>query len=143
MRTGLLTTLVITVFLLSGGHSGLGISYLWGAMISLFSLVSLTVLVPRLLHPNAPQAATFMLSLLLFLKLPFYAIALYLATHTQGFSVALLITGAVLIPLVLAVEALRTEAKPAIAQLHPSVETDAKLKRATQALHAEVTGKRG
>lgn len=150
MRKGLLCTFVITVLCVSGGQSGWGMSYLWGALISLFSLISLAGLVPRLLHPSAPQSATFLLSLLLFLKLPLYALALYVATRMPGFSPVSLIAGAILIPMLLASDALkglRQEAqKPApLVPVVPSEET-AKLKRATQslqALHAELTGKRG
>lgn len=118
-------------------------------MISLFSLVSLAVLVPRLLHPSAPKAASFLLSLLLFLKLPFYAFALYIATRMPGFSPVALLAGAVLIPMLFAADALastRAEAKPLSGLLPQTLETDVKLKRATQSLqtlHTELTGERG
>ena len=139
----------MTLLLVSGGQSGWAASYLWGAMISLFSIVSLVGVVPRLLHPSAPQVATFLLSLLLFMKLPFYALALYLAIHTPGFSAIALMLGAVLIPMLLASDTLysiRKEAHKPSPLLVPQQEETAKLKQATQslhALHAELTGKIG
>lgn len=81
----------------------------------------------------------------MFLKLPFYALALYLATRIPGFSPAAIIAGAVQVPMLFAADALRTirnEARPAIVAPEPTAD----LKRATQsvkAVHSELTGERG
>ena len=75
--------------------------FLIGALISLFSLGSLIVLVPILFRPHASPHVKGLLLMTLFLKLPFYAIALSLANPRHGVEPMAVGLGIALIPLVL------------------------------------------
>jgi len=75
--------------------------FLIGALISLFSLGSLIVLVPILFRPHASPHVKGLLLMTLFLKLPFYAIALSLANPHHGVEPMAVGLGIALIPLVL------------------------------------------
>ena len=75
--------------------------FLLGALVSLFSLVSLIVLVPILFRPHASPHVKGLLLMTLFLKLPFYGIALSLASPRHGVEPMAAGVGIALIPLVL------------------------------------------
>ena len=75
--------------------------FLIGALVSLFSLASLIVLVPILFRPHASPHVKGLLLMTLFLKLPFYGIALSLATPRHGVEPMAAGLGIALIPLVL------------------------------------------
>ena len=105
------------------------------------------VVLPRLLHPKAPQIATLLLMLLLFFKLPFYGICLYLAIHSTGFSAFALLGGAVLVPALIGLEALKTllpehHPRPKPVSEVASTELQHSMQRLQQ-LKAELSGKRG
>jgi hypothetical protein len=83
------------------GQTSWGWGFLIGALVSLFSLVSLLVLVPILFRPHASPHVKGLLTMTLFLKLPFYGIALSLANPRHGVEPMATGLGTALIPLVL------------------------------------------
>ncbi len=147
LRDGLLFSFVTTLVLVGSSHSNWAISYLWGAFLSLFSMVSLMVVAPRLLHPKAPQVATFLLTLLLFLKLPFYGVCLFWAINAPGFNAFMLLGGAVLVPVLIFVDTLgslmpehATYAVPASQRVSSDLQQST---QRLQQLKAELMGERG
>lgn len=146
LRDSLLFSAVLWCGLAASEHGNWAISYLWGAFLSLISMASLLVAAPRLLSPKAPQAATFILMLLLFMKLPFYGFCLFMATRTPGFSAVALLGGAVLAPAMIAFDAMRTllPQRQSQAPVQEAVFTDLQNSmQRLQQLKAELLGKRG
>lgn len=104
LKTSAKVGLIATALLFFTG-AGWGLGFLIGGLLSLLSLYSLVVIVPILFRPGAPAYAKGLLSLTLFMKLPFYMMALYLATHllkTQPMALGL---GVLLVPLVITLRA--------------------------------------
>ena len=101
LRTGAAGTLVVTATVAASGHSGAAIGFLIGAVLSLFSLFSLTFLVPLLLRPEAPKFAGSLLGVTLFMKLPLYFAGLYAATHIPGVSAVWTACGIALAPMII------------------------------------------
>lgn len=147
VREGLLFSVALTFALVVSKHGNWAVSYLWGAFLSLFSLISLMVVLPRLLHPKAPQIATFLLTLLLFFKLPFYGVCLFLAIHAPGFSAFALLGGAVIVPVLIGLDAIKTllpEHQPQPKPVQEAVSTDLQHSiQRLQQLKAELSGERG
>lgn len=147
VRDGLLFSIAVSVALAACKQGGWATSYLWGAFLSLFSMISLMVVTPRLLSPKAPQMATFILMLLLFLKLPFYGGCLYFAISAPGFSAFALLAGATLVPALIGLDALKTLVPERHVQTKPMQEAvSADLKHSMQRLQqlkAELSGERG
>ena len=85
----------------ASGQPAWGRGFLIGALVSLFSLVSLIVIVPILIRPHASPRVKGLLSATLFMKLPFYAIALWLASPRHGVEPMGAGLGIALVPLVL------------------------------------------
>lgn len=81
--TGLLT-ITTTLLLLAAHQNAYAWGFLIGALLSLLSLISLTVIVPFLFQPNAPRYMSALLLLTLFMKLPMFVVGLYLMTHLRG-----------------------------------------------------------
>lgn len=78
--------------------------FMGGAALSLFSLFSLRTCVRWLFRPGAPQSVRVMLSLVLWFKLPIYAVGLYMAGRLTGWTgggVMALAAGAGLTPVVI------------------------------------------
>jgi hypothetical protein len=98
---GLCLSALAGVFLMKTGHVGWAWGFSVGAGLSLISLYSLGILVPRLMMPNAPEASQFMLALVLFLKLPLYAVALYAVTRMHGVDARSAFPGILMAPLVI------------------------------------------
>ena len=86
LKTGAVAAITVTVAMVASGHGGPGVGFLIGSTLSLFSLFSLTFLVPFLLRPGAPRYAGSLLGLTLVMKLPLYVAGLYAATHLPGVS---------------------------------------------------------
>jgi hypothetical protein len=83
------------------GKTTWGWGFLIGALISFFSLVSLLVVVPILIRPHASPHVKGLLAMTLFIKLPFYALALSLVNPRHGVEPMAAGLGIALIPLVL------------------------------------------
>jgi hypothetical protein len=78
-----------------------GWGFLIGALLSLFSLVSLIVVVPILIRPGASPHVKGLLAMTLFMKLPLYAVALSLSNPRHGIEPMAVGLGIALVPLVL------------------------------------------
>lgn len=92
---------VLDLTLFCTGQTMWAWGFLIGALVSLFSLVSLLVLVPILFRPHASPHVKGLLTMALFLKLPFYGIALSLVHPSHGVEPMAAGVGIALIPLVL------------------------------------------
>jgi hypothetical protein len=90
--------LCVTLILFSLGGAGVAWGFLIGAGMSLFSLVTLMIAVPNLLHPGASRRAQRRLGLLLFLKLPLYMVGLYIVTRARGVQPMGAVFGIALVP---------------------------------------------
>ena len=76
------------VFVLCCGshHYNWAWGFLIGAILSLFSMITLMVAVPFLTWSGAPRHASILLVVTLFMKLPIFCLGLYMATHLPGVS---------------------------------------------------------
>lgn len=101
LKTGILLTLLTTFLLFNTHHANWAWGFLIGSLISLFSLFSLFVVVPILSCPTAPRLSEALLLLVLFMKLPIYAISLYLVTNLHGVDGRAAIPGLTLTPMVI------------------------------------------
>ncbi len=79
-----LLTIATTLLLFAAHQNAYACGFLIGALLSLLSLISLTVIVPFLFQPNAPRYMSALLLLTLFMKLPLFVVGLYLMTHLRG-----------------------------------------------------------
>jgi hypothetical protein len=86
-------------------HKAWAICYATGAILSLFSLFSLTVLVPMLFRPGSRSSVKAALCLTLFMKIPIYMVALYLMTQLAASGAAAAVVGIVLAPMVITIRA--------------------------------------
>lgn len=96
---GLVLSVVTAVILARTGHVGWAWGFSVGAALSLISLFSLGILLPMLMMPQAPRASQFLLSLVLFMKLPLYAAALYWITRMPGVDARSAFPGILMAPL--------------------------------------------
>ncbi len=93
---------VLAVFALNLlGHAKWSLAFGVGASLSLFSLFSLGMLVPKLTSTKSPGGSQFLLALLLFLKLPMYTIVLYALTRACGDDVKFAFPGVLVAPVVI------------------------------------------
>jgi len=116
LKTSTWVTVFTTLWLFATAHSAWAWGFLIGALLSLFSLFSLTVLVPMLFRPGAPRHIQGLLSLTLFMKLPLYLGGLYLATSVHSIAPMGAGLGVTLVPMVITLKAiggLIMELKPA------------------------------
>lgn len=105
LTLGLFVSVVTIVMLVWCGHIGWARGFSVGAGLSLISLFSLGTVVPRLSMPTAPRASQILLSLVLFLKLPLYTIALYMVTHMPGVDARSAFPGILAAPLAITIKA--------------------------------------
>ena len=90
-----------------------------GSAISLFSLLSLGILVPIVMMPNAPGASQFLLGLILFLKLPIYTILLWGVSNIRGVDMRSTVPGVILAPCLVGAQAvLQVLMEPIKARVH-------------------------
>jgi hypothetical protein len=110
VKTSVVSAVFLTLLLISTGHLRWAGGFLIGAGLSLFSIFSLMIVVPFLLRPGAPACAPTLLGIALFMKLPTYALGLYLAVRIAGsapLSAILSVTlGILLAPLVITLKTL-------------------------------------
>ncbi|HEV2472739.1 MAG TPA: hypothetical protein VGS41_08755 [Chthonomonadales bacterium] len=98
LRMGTLFTLAFCGTLILSGRFGWALGFACGAALSLFSLLSLGVLIPRLLNPQFPARSKALLALTFFGKLPFFATVLYFASRFGSAQPGFLASGALLAP---------------------------------------------
>jgi len=88
----------IALALFLSGHRNEAVGFAIGAVLSLFSLYSLGVCVPALFRPGANGSASALLQLLLVMKLPIYAVGLYMATRMGSAAAFAAFAGCALVP---------------------------------------------
>ncbi len=137
-------TITTTLLLLAAHQNAYAWGFLIGALLSLLSLISLTVIVPFLFQPNAPRYMSALLLLTLFMKLPMFVVGLYLMTHLRGVAPA---AGAIGIGLGPVVIGLRTAGSALLESLRnslpvaadvPEVEEAAELTQTAHSLHSRI-----
>ncbi len=122
LKTSVWVAACTTLYLFCAARYGLAWGFLIGALLSLFSLFSLTVAVPMLCRPGASRFAQGMLSLTLLMKLPLYMVGLCLITHLGRTAPMGAGLGIALVPMVITLKALGSLIKlPAPA---PAAETE-------------------
>jgi hypothetical protein len=92
---------VTTYALCALHHKSWALCYATGGFLSLFSLFSLTIVVPMLVRPSASPAVKWVLGLTLFMKLPIYMFALYLMTQLAASGAMAAVFGIALAPMVI------------------------------------------
>ena len=95
---GILLTATVCAVLVHMHLAGWAIGMAAGSAISLFSLLSVGILIPIVMMPNAPGASQFLLGLVLFLKLPIYAILLWAVSLIPGVDMRSTVPGVILAP---------------------------------------------
>lgn len=101
LQTGTGLAVVIVLLLAQSGFRSAAWGFALGAFLSLFSLLSLTVIVPFLFRPNAPRHVKGLLSISLLMKLPLYCGALYLISRLPGLGPMASVAGIGLSPAVI------------------------------------------
>jgi hypothetical protein len=95
---------LITFVFWIAGHRIWSAGFVLGAAMSLFSLFSLRVCVPRLFRAGATGRATTLLHFALVAKLPVYGAGLYLATRMGSAAAFAAFAGCALVPAVITLE---------------------------------------
>lgn len=101
LKTSAWVAVFTTLLLIRAAHTDWAWGFSIGAFVSLFSLVSLTIVIPMLFQPGASSHVRGLLGLTLFMKLPVYAGCLYLATSVRGVAPMAVGIGLALSPIVI------------------------------------------
>jgi hypothetical protein len=107
LKAGVWATALITAALFYANLPTWAWGFLIGSLLSLFSMVTLTVIVPFLFQPGVGQRAKGLLTATLFMKLPFFCIGLYIIAKGKFVEPMAAGAGIALIPAVLTVFAVR------------------------------------
>jgi len=99
--------------------------YLVGALVSLFSFCSLTIIIPILFRPGAKSWVKGVLALTLFLKVPIFMLALYYMTRFAASGAAASVFGIALAPMVITLRTLvgmAHESRVGLSPLEPDLD---------------------
>lgn len=88
------------------GHAAWLPGFVIGCVLSLFSLFSLQICVPALFYPGASERSKGLLMATLLMKMPLYAIGLWIATHFGITGAVTAFAGVTLVPAVITLEAM-------------------------------------
>lgn len=113
LRASTVVTAGLTLTLIACGSSGWAIGLAAGSLLSLLSIFGFVVLVPALFRPGIGSQAGPLMMLLLLMKLPLYAAAIYLATRVPGVVPMAIGGGIVVFPAVLTAGAIGSAARDA------------------------------
>jgi hypothetical protein len=105
--SGAWATALLTGVLFFAGRPTWAVGFLIGSLLSLFSMISLTVIVPILFRPGAGAGTKGVLGLTLFMKLPIFGAVLYLVANGKFAEPMAVGAGIALIPAVLTGFAIR------------------------------------
>jgi hypothetical protein len=105
--SGAWATGLLTAALFYAGRPTWAVGFLIGSLLSLFSMVSLTIIVPILFRPSASAGAKGLLGMSLFMKLPIFGAVFYLISKTNIAEPMAIGAGIALIPAVLTGFAIR------------------------------------
>ena len=106
VKTSLWLGLLVFVLCYGNHHYHWAWGFLIGAVLSLFSMISLMVAVPFLTWSGAPRHMSALMIVVLFMKLPIFCIGLYLATHLPGISAFACCAGICLTPMAITLKAI-------------------------------------
>jgi len=106
LKTGALVALGGMLWLRMLGHPAWGWGFLAGSLLSLFSLFTLMVVIPFLLRPGGGQLSVALLMVTLLMKLPLYAVGLYIAVRLSGNAPLSAFAGLTLAPAVITLKTL-------------------------------------
>lgn len=107
LKTSAYALALLTIVLFYAKLSTWALGFLIGGALSLFSMFSLTVIVPFLFQPGVGGRAKGLLSLTLFMKLPLYGAGLYVVSRGEWVDPRGAGIGIVLVPAVLTGYAIR------------------------------------
>ena len=105
VKASFLAGVFIALLLLATDHHRWAWGFVIGAVLSLFSLVTLTIAVPFLTWPGAPRHMSALIIITLFMKMPIFCVGLYLATRLPGVSAFACCLGIGLAPAVISLKA--------------------------------------
>ena len=105
VKTSFLAGIFVTLLLLAADHHRWAWGFVIGAILSLFSLITLTIAVPFLTWPGAPRHMSALIIITLFMKMPIFCVGLYLATRLPGVSAFACCLGIGLAPAVITLKA--------------------------------------
>lgn len=120
VKTSALLATAGTLLLLAGAHRVAAWDFAIGALISLFSLGSLVVLIPRLFRPRGSKSGGALAAFLLLSKLPIFGAGVLLVLSIHGFSPLFAVAGMGLAPAVITLKtlgAMVSQSQPARAAL--------------------------
>lgn len=106
VKTSLWLGLLVIVLCCGSHHTNWGWGFLIGALLSLFSMISLMLAVPFLTWSGAPRHMSLLMMVTLFMKLPIFCLGLYLATHLPGVSAIACCAGICLTPIAITLKAI-------------------------------------
>ena len=101
LRSSLWALILTVTWLNAAHHAAMGWGFLIGGLLSVFSLWTLTVVVPMFFQPGASRFAKAILLLTLCMKLPVFALALYVGTHLHTVAPIGMMLGIALTPMVI------------------------------------------
>ena len=132
VKTSLWLGLLVFVLCCGSHHTNWAWGFLIGALLSLFSMISLMLAVPFLTWSGAPRHMSLLMIVTLFMKLPIFCLGLYLATHLPGVSAMACCAGICLTPVAITMKAIgnlrndySTARQPApVEEPEPAAETE-------------------
>ncbi len=101
LTTGTWSLGLVTFALFESQRLTWATGFLLGGAMSLFSLLSLTLVIPMLFQPGMPRYMAALLGVTLLMKLPLYCGALYLAATCRFISPAAVFAGLLMAPLMI------------------------------------------
>lgn len=104
LKVSLLFSVLIPLGLYYSGYSKLAFGFVFGAILSVFSFISLAIVVPFLFRPGSSPAVKGLLGITLYMKLPLYMVILYFGTRLPGVSPGMMAVGIGLVPAVISVK---------------------------------------
>ncbi len=96
------------IFFLFGafGHKNWAWGFALGASLSLFSFITLKIVVPMLFMPGSPPYVKAILGLTLWMKMPVICVILYIGTHVPSITPGAMVPGIAFIPGVIVLRAI-------------------------------------
>ncbi len=106
LKASLFLAPVIVYLFLTFGHKSWAWGFLLGAGLSLFSFLTLKVVVPMLFQPGAPTYVKGILGLTLWMKMPIICVVLYVGTNVPAICPGAMVPGIAFMPGVIVLRAI-------------------------------------
>lgn len=101
LKASFLLAPIVVILFCTFGYKSCAIGFILGASLSLFSFITLKIVVPKLFMPGSPRYVKGILSLALWLKMPLICVVLYVGTHSSAVSPAAMVPGIGFMPAVI------------------------------------------